>query len=114
MYGLVWTDEEDRWVNDNAMAYRRDIKGMVDDLNERFGKNRSVSSVRKRMHILCIRNTAYTEEQNEWLKSRFYVERKKLTDMFNKRFNETRSLRSIRNKMTNLECPRNRKRKEVE
>lgn len=97
MMTSAYTDEHDRWLNENVPVFRGDWKAITDTFNERFGMSMSRHSVRCRAAYLFIPTThrKFTEENDAWLKDHAYMDRKTMTRHYNERFGQSRTVRSI-------------------
>lgn len=109
-----WSNEEDRWITENARKYRSKPNEMLKAMNEVFGNDRTFYALRQRKFMLCVKETLFTPEQEEWLKGHFYLPRKTLQKVFNETFGECRGVNSLQQKMVRLQALRNKPRKKEE
>lgn len=96
------SDEENRWIADNCLRYRNNVSEMTEEFNSLFGRNVSYGGMCRNINANGLMTRCYTDEQVEWLRERWHVNRKDLTRMFNDAFCEKRTVEAIECKMQDL------------
>ena len=99
---IKWTPEQEQWLIDNYDICP--VTQIHKQFNEKFGTDRTYSSIRAKFTRLGLKSDLiWTEEEESWLIDNFHkLGGVKTPDEFYKRFNKRRGYPSIRAKALNL------------
>lgn len=102
----IYTETQDRWLNDNVNAMGRRWDEITLAFNSTFGTSMSKDSLRRRTYRIMVpfEKPYYTDEQCKWIVDHSYLPRSVMKEHFSKEFGVNPSVRSLERKCANLKA----------